>query len=194
MGNCGTGNTLGVGGKGVTATVGYAFDSGFSMAGGISSVQDNILTDEGSDLYALNAAYIADSYGVAIAYATADNAASDETTYWGVNGYYTPDSLSLPSISLGFETEETGSAGDKTGYFVGLTWAEVGPGSVSVGLGTTANFLDTDQEYLTYEASYSYPVNDFITITPGAYITETAPVHGYDDDEVGVILKSSFAF
>ena len=98
MGNCGTGNTLGVGGKGVTATVGYAFDSGFSMAGGISSVQDNILTDEGSDLYALNAAYIADSYGVAIAYATADNAASDETTYWGVNGYYTPDSLSLLSL------------------------------------------------------------------------------------------------
>ena len=30
MGNCGTGNSLGVGGGGVTATGSYAFDSGFS--------------------------------------------------------------------------------------------------------------------------------------------------------------------
>ena len=44
MGNCGTGNSVGVGGKGVTASVGYAFDSGFSLAGGISSVEDDILT------------------------------------------------------------------------------------------------------------------------------------------------------
>merc|ERR1719198_1944660 len=31
MGNCGTGNSVGIGGKGVTASVGYAFDSGFSL-------------------------------------------------------------------------------------------------------------------------------------------------------------------
>ena len=37
MGNCGTGNSVGVGGNGVTAAVSYAFDSGFSLAGGISS-------------------------------------------------------------------------------------------------------------------------------------------------------------
>ncbi len=34
--DCGTGNSLGVGGNGVTASVGYAFDSGFSLAGGVS--------------------------------------------------------------------------------------------------------------------------------------------------------------
>ena len=37
MGNCGTGSSIGVGGKGVTAAVSYAFDGGFSIAGGISS-------------------------------------------------------------------------------------------------------------------------------------------------------------
>ena len=36
MGNCGTGSTVGVGGNGVTAAMSYAFDSGFSLAGGIS--------------------------------------------------------------------------------------------------------------------------------------------------------------
>merc|ERR1712146_866740 len=39
MGNCGTGNSVGVGGKGVTAAASYAFDSGFSLAGGVSATQ-----------------------------------------------------------------------------------------------------------------------------------------------------------
>jgi len=37
MGNCGTGSTVGVGGSGVTAAMSYAFDSGFSLAAGVSS-------------------------------------------------------------------------------------------------------------------------------------------------------------
>ena len=41
MGNCGTGSSLGVGGKGVTATGSYAFDSGFSLAAGVSSTSDS---------------------------------------------------------------------------------------------------------------------------------------------------------
>ena len=83
MGNCGTGSTVGVGGSGVTAAMSYAFDSGFSLAGGVSSATDSILTEEGSDIYGIEAAYSADSYGVSVAYA--DNEA---TTAWGVNGYY----------------------------------------------------------------------------------------------------------
>jgi len=188
MGNCGTANSLGVTGKGVTASIGYAFDSGFSLAGGVSSVEDKIMTKEGSDLYAIEAAYSADTYGVAVAYASADNAAAAETTYWGVNAFYAFD---LASLSVGFETEET-SGTDSSGYFVGLTFPEVGPGSVSVGLGTQANYADADPEYLTYEASYSYPINDGITVTPGIYIKE-ATTAGADDD-TGVLVKTSFSF
>ena len=190
MGNCGTGNSVGVGGKGVTASVGYAFDSGFSLAGGVSSVEDEIMTKEGSDLYGIEAAYTADTYGVAVAYASADNAAAAETTYWGINAYYAPESTSLPSISVGFETEET-SGTDKSGYFIGLTWPEVGPGSVSLGAGTNTNYTDSETELLTYEASYSYPINDGMTITPGVFIKEAAS--GTDDD-TGVLVKTSFSF
>ena len=43
--DCGTGNSMGAGGKGVTAALGYAFDSGFSLAGGITSAQTEILGD-----------------------------------------------------------------------------------------------------------------------------------------------------
>jgi len=183
--DCGTGNSLGVGGKGVTASLSYAFDSGFSIAGGISSPQSEIVGNS-ADLYGVEAAYSADSYGVAVAYVNSDNGYLAETTYWGVNGYY---SFDLADISVGYETEENGGT-DKTGYFVGLTFPEVGPGSVNVAAATTANFADSDTETLIYEASYSYPVNDGMTITPGVFIKE---VDGADD-LTGIAVKTSFSF
>ena len=58
MGNCGLGNTVGVGGNGVTAAMSYAFSSGFSLAGGVSSDTSSILTEEGSDTIGIEAAYL----------------------------------------------------------------------------------------------------------------------------------------
>jgi len=188
MGDCGTGGSIGVGGSGVTATGSYAFDSGFSVAAGLSGTGDSIdgiMTEEGTDTYGIEAAYTADAWGLAVAYVSTDNAAADETTLWGINGTY---SFDLASVSVGYETEET-SGTDKSGYFVGLTWPEVGPGSVSLGAATAGNFADDDTEYMIYEASYSYPVNDGLTITPGVYIKETA-----GDDLTGILVKSSFSF
>ena len=188
MGNCGTGGSVGVGGNGVTATGSYAFDSGFSLAAGLSSAttSEGILTKEGTDSYGIEAAYTADSYGLAVAYVSSDNATSDETTTWGINGTY---SFDLASVSVGYETTET-SGTDADGYFVGLTFPEVGPGSVSIGAGTTANFADGVTETMMYEASFSYPVNDGLSITPGVYIKE---VDG-GDDLTGFLVKSSFSF
>ena len=67
--------------------------------------------------------------------------------------------------------------------------AEVGPGSLDVGMGTTGNFTSSDTEYYIYEASYAYPVNDGITVTPGVFIREQA-----GDDQTGVAVKTSFSF
>ena len=180
MGNCGTGSTVGLGGAtdGVTAAMSYAFDSGFSLAGGISSPTATILTEEGSDIYGIEAAYSADSYGVSVAYA--DNEA---TTAWGVNGYYAFDAVTL---SAGVESVDDGATAE--GFFVGLSFPEVGAGSLDIGMGTTGNFKDGDTEYYTYEASYAYPLNDGVTITPGIYIIEGAT------DVTGVALKTSFSF
>jgi len=185
--DCGTGNSLGAGGKGVTASLGYAFDNGFSVAGGASSAQSEIMGD-GSDLFGLNAAYSADSYGVAVAYVSDDmgsESSVDSTTYWGLNGYYTFD---LASLSVGFETSDDGTT-EKSGYFFGLSFPEVGPGSVNIAAATDALYSDSETEYLTYEASYSYPVNDAMTITPGVFIQETS-----GDDLTGIAVKTSFSF
>ena len=178
MGNCGTGSTVGVGGSGVTAAMSYAFDSGFSLAGGVSSETGSILTEEGTDIYGIEAAYSADSYGVSVAYA--DNEA---TTAWGVNGYYAFDAVTL---SAGVESVDDGATAE--GFFVGLSFPEVGAGSLDIGMGTTGNFKDGDTEYYTYEASYAYPLNDGVTITPGIYIIEGTT------DVTGVALKTSFSF
>ena len=183
--DCGTGNSMGAGGKGVTAAMSYAFDSGFSLAGGVTSGNTEILGDE-ADAFGLNAAYSADSYGVAVAYVSDDGGTATDTTYWGLNGYYTFD---LASLSAGFETSDDGTT-EKSGYFVGLSFPEVGPGTANIAAATTGLFADSETETLVYEASYSYALNDGMTITPGIYITE---VDG-GDDLTGVAVKTSFSF
>jgi len=183
--DCGTGNSMGASGKGVTAALSYAFDSGFSVAGGITSAQSEILGDN-ADAFGLNAAYSTDSYGVALAYVSDDmGSGTDSTTYWGANGYYTFD---LASLSVGFESSDDGST-EKSGYFVGLSFPEVGPGSVNIAAATDKLYADSQTEYLVYEASYSYPVNDAMTITPGIFFQEKAA-----EDLTGIAVKASFSF
>ena len=82
--DCGTGNSMGAGGKGVATGMSYAFDSGFSLAGGVTSGSTEILGDA-ADAFGLNAAYSADSYGVAVAYVSDDGGTGTDTTYWGLN-------------------------------------------------------------------------------------------------------------
>ena len=55
-------------------------------------------------------------------------------------------------------------------------------------MGTTGNFADGVTEYYMYEASYSYPINDGMTITQGVYIKEAAT------DTTGFAIKTSFSF
>ena len=189
MGNCGTGSSVGVAGKGVTAAASYAFDSGFSLAGGVSSTTitdegktsesiPGILTEEGADVFGIEAAYSADSYGISVAYSD-----DEGTTAWGINGTYAFD---FATLSAGIESVDDGATAE--GFFVGLSFAEVGPGSLDLGMGTTGNFKDSDPEYYIYEASYAYPINDGMTITPGVYIREG------ETDETGFAVKTSFSF
>ena len=180
MGNCGTGSSVGVGGSGSTAAVSYAFDSGVSLAGGVSSDPTSILTEEGSDVFGIEAAYTADSYGVSVAYSDAET-----TTYWGINGMYAFD---FATISVGVESEDPDGSSTAEGFFVGLSFPEVGAGSLDLGIATSDNYADGVTEYYTYEASYSYPINDGMTITPGIYLREGST------DQTGVAVKTSFSF
>ena len=227
LGDCGSGNAAGLGGgtadqdststsddaSSATIAASYDFGNGFTVAGGMSSAggdSDGLFTKQSLDVYGLQAAYNADNYGISVSYAltegqhTVTEHPDDgyDTTYWGLNGFYSFDDAKLPSISVGYETEDkdtsyshSGYAGtayaahEKSGFFAGLTWEEVGPGSLSVGLSSVTNYKDSETEYYQYEAAYTYPINDGMTITPGAFIKETS-----GDDETGLIVKTSFSF
>ena len=92
------------------------------------------------------------------------------------------------TISAGVESEDPVGGSTKTGFFVGLSFPEVGAGTFDIGLATSANYASSDTEYYTYEASYSYPINDGMTITPGVFIQEGTT------DKTGFAVKTSFSF
>ena len=173
-----------------------------SGAGGDSA---GLFTQDSLDVYGLQAAYNTDTYGISVSYALTEGQNSVfehpddgyETTFWGLNGFYSFEDSSLPSISVGYEAEDRGCSKDctnfpsldKSGFFVGLTWDSIGPGSLSTGLSTVTNYTEDETEYYQYEAAYAYPLNDGVTITPGVFIKETS-----GDDETGIVVKTSFSF
>ena len=191
--DCGNANA-GITNGGAMAGASYDFSNGFTAAIGYAGPETGIMTEESLDAYGINAAYTGDNYGVSLTYGVLETSATEEDTFTAINGYYTPEG-SLPSISAGFEFGEDGSvSGSDDGiesFFVGLTWDEVGPGSFGVAAGYSSIAEGTDEDYM-YEAYYSYPINDGMTITPLVYIQEdnTSGV----DDTTGIMVKTSFSF
>ncbi len=88
--------------------------------------------------------------------------------------------------------EEELESEDYESFYVGLQVDDVGPQSddeFSIGSTGNSNYLDEDEEYYIYEASYAYPVNDGMTITPAVFSVEAQ-----DDDHTGIMVTTSFSF
>ena len=183
---------------GVTAGASYDFGNGFSTAIGYQATEGEeskgIMTKESTDSYGLNAAYTGDNFGVSLAYGNVEDGANGNDTYTAFNGYFTPEGESLPSISVGYEIGDDDSKTtdeEIKSFFLGLQWDEVGPGSAGVALGHSNTAEGAEEEYM-YEAYYSYPVNDGMTITPVVFIKESAT--SGQDDATGLLVKTSFSF
>ena len=185
----------GITGGGATIGASYDIGGGWSAAVGAQTTEASVFTEESSDAYALNAAYIADSYGLSITYGVVENAGlTDENKFTALNAYYTPEG-SLPSISVGYELGDIGGAAagadEQASFMVGLTWDEVGPGSAGLALGHSNTNESADEVY-QYEAYYSYPVNDGMTITPLIFSRDAATAN--TDDTTGMMVKTTFTF
>ena len=180
-------------GGAVAAGASYDFGNGFTAATGMQTSSDGVLTEESLDSYGLNVAYTGESYGVSLTYGITESSTTEEDAATALNAYYTPDGL--PSISVGYEIVDLGGAAsasdEKESFFIGLTWDEVGPGSLGVAAGYSDVVEGTDEEYM-YEAYYEYPVNDGMTITPLVFVKEEADAGV--DDTTGVMVKTSFSF
>ena len=201
----GPGNTLddcanvnaGITGGGLAVGAAYDFGNGFTVATGVQTTETSILTKETSDSYALNAAYIDDSYGVSVTYSTNETGTNgvDSDTYTALNAYYSFDNGM--SISAGYEVGSLGNhaaAADETlAYFVGVS-GEVGPGELGAAIGTAGSMTEassTITELMQYEAYYSYALNDGMTVTPLIYVQEQS---GTASDQTGIMVKTSFSF
>ena len=185
----------GITGGGLSIGAAYDFDNGFTTAFGAQFSETGIATDETDDSYALNAAYTADNYGVSISYANVE-AGSVNDTYIAFNGYYSFDNGL--SISAGYEIgdldNEPAVEDESESYFVGIN-GEVGPGELGAALGTYGTMEEASgsiPDRMMYEVYYSYPVNDGMTITPLIYTVEADSAT--DQDETGIMVKTSFSF
>ena len=185
----------GITGGGATVGAAYDFGTGLTAAFGAQTTESAVFTDESLDAYALNAAYTADSYGVSVTYGVVETSTTEEDTYTAFNAYYLPEGTGLPSLSVGYEIGDIGGAAatvdEKTSFFVGASWDEIGPGSAGVAVGHSSTVEGTDEAY-QYEAYYSYPINDGMTITPLIYSKDN--VTSGADDTTGVMVKTSFSF
>ena len=199
--DCGNVNA-GISTGGVAFGSSYDFGNGFAAAFGYQAKDGEeakgIMTQESLDKYAVNGSYTGSNYGVSVTYSSVEDgvlSTSKEDSYTAFNGYYTPDGEGLPSISVGYEIGDDASATDSldeiTSFFVGLQWDEVGPGSLGLAMGHSDTVEGSDEEYM-YEAYYSYPVNDGMTITPVIY-TKESNTSG-TDDTTGFLVKTSFSF
>ena len=186
LSDCGTGNSIAVGGD-QSISAGYDLDNGFSFGVGLSAedgeTSKGIFTKEGEDIYALNAAYSADNYAFAIAYANVDVA-----SYWGINASYSPDGF--PTISGGYEFGDPDTGKDTTQFAVGLS-SDLGPGEITIGMGTNGAITDGDEELYAYDLSYTYKFNDGMSFTPFAFIVEGA---NGGDDTTGIGAEIGFKF
>jgi len=194
--DCGNSGAAMAAGMGTAAGASYDFGNGWTAAVGYegqgSDASKGLMTKEGTDVFGGQVTYTGDNYGVSVTYSDYEGASTD-TTYTAFNGYFTPESSgSLPSISVGYETgnNEVATVTDTSQFMVGLQWDEVGAGTLGVAYATDGHMLDTQPERYVYEAFYSYPVNDGMTITPIVFIREASATV----DETGIVVKTSFSF
>ena len=147
--DCGNGSSAMAGGAGTAAGASFDIGNGFTAAVGYTGdgTTEGLFTKEGVDVYGGQLTYTADQYGASVTYANVES--SDDTTYWGLNGYWTPaeTGTAVPSISVGYEMGDPTTAVDTEQWFVGLQWDEMGPGTLGAAVGTNDVISEGGTDY-----------------------------------------------
>jgi len=169
---------------GVVASASFVSPDGADSAKGIN-------TDTGNDVTTLTLGYNGDGFGGGLVIASNDGDVGT-TGYdtFGAGVYYTPESFPA-TISVAYDTKDPESGSDETDFFIGVDY-EVGPGTLSAAWNSSDvddNSDNTDSS--GFEVSYSYAVNDNVTVSPGIFTVEETD--GTNDDS-GVVIETAFSF
>ena len=181
-------------GPGIGAT--YATDNGIVVSA--SFVADDgddsskgINADTGNDVTTLTLGYNGDAWGGGLVLASNDGDA-DTSGYdaFGLGLNYSPESIPA-TISVAYDTKDPeGTANDETDFFIGVDY-EVGPGTLHAAWNTTEVDGGSDNlDVSGFEVSYTYSVNDGVTITPGFFTVDD----GEGEEDTGVVVETAFSF
>ena len=173
------------GDNGFVASVSYISEDGDDSSIGIGG-------DDGDDVATFTVGYNGDGFGGGLVLASNDGdneAGTGEYDTFGGGIYYSPESFPA-TISITYDTVDADDGEfDASDFFIGIDY-EVGPGTLSAAY-NTMNVEDNDDEDTSgFEVSYTYQINDNISITPGFFNVE----NDEDDDDTGIVLETAFTF
>ena len=195
--DCGNLNSALAVGLGTAAGASYDFGNGLTAAVGYEgqgATKSGIGTKEGLDAIAGQISYSSDSFGLSLTLAEIETSSTDDDKFTALNAYFDPMEGGFPSVSVGYEWGDDGSEaenGDETShYFIGLQWDEIGDGTFGIAAGTATPTIENNDELMMYEAWYSYPINDGMTITPLVFTKDQST----GKDHTGIMVKTSFSF
>ena len=173
--------------------VAYSGDNGFvgsvsfvSVGGSDSTV--GIGADDGDDVSTFTLGYDGDGFGGGLVIATNDGEAGEGYDTFGGGIYYSPESVPA-TISVAYDTTDPETGADATDLFIGVDY-EVGPGTLSAAYNETDVDGGSTDDVTGFEVSYTYAINDSVTITPGFFTVED----NTGDDDSGVVLETVFSF
>ncbi len=178
--------------------VAYSGDNGFVASASFVSIDGNDSTkgiggDNGDDVSTITIGYNGEGFGGGLVLASHDGDNSSTTAYDTLGGgiYYSPESIPA-TISVAYDTKDPeGTAEERTDLFVGIDY-EVGPGTLSAAYNSTDVDGGSASDQTGFEVSYSYAVNDNLTITPGFFTVEETTAN--KEDDTGVVLETAFSF
>ena len=198
---------------------GYAYkaDNGFAISSNFASkdghTSTGMLTAESMDSWATQIGITKPNYSASLIvnmkyngwpdsyYSTSLGGArpsSADSTNYGLRGWWRPDGsgTAVPSISLGYDTSSVeGQNQDTNAYFVGLTWLDaINPDDrIGVAFGQPQTRDDETVDPFAWEAYYSYPINDSVSVTPAVFGTKDFNGTALRD-VYGAVLETTFKF
>jgi len=182
---------------GAGVAVAYSADNGFvASASYISTDGANseigIGSDDGDDVSTLSVGYDGEGWGAGLILTSQDGdgtGVNGEYSTFGGGFHYSPESIDA-TISVTYDTIDMDTLDvEATDLFVGIDY-EVGPGTMSVAYNSTDVDGTDDLDTTGFELSYTYDINDNVSITPGFFTVEDV----VGDDDTGVVVETVFNF
>ena len=168
---------------------GFVASASFISVGGTDSTT-GINSDDADDVSTFTLGYNGEGFGGGLVIASNDGEGG--TTGYDTFGggiYYSPESVDA-TFSVAYDTTDPETGADQTDLFFGVDY-EVGPGTLSAAYNTTDVDGSEDLDSTGFEVSYSYDINDNVTITPGFFTVEDTSA---GEDDSGVVVETSFSF